>query len=452
MVTDKMELKTCDVRVVRTPVFVVATPRAGPPSAHSAWHRPHRSISIGIFLAAAAFPCRPHHAPICRRSWPLNVRFPKSAVSTSSRIDGMINARSHFAPVDTSDREPPVAPRHLPQVRRSLTGSFSGPISDEELKQSFTAMRQSSSEQALRQVAGGTPIVPFFNPVDDQAGVGIFFAKSERDGSFYVEKVLPGCAAERCGSIQKGDVVTHVGAHRLQPGLTLDRLRPLIVRPPAISLRACCCLILTRLIGWALRHLREPNISARVGAGRQLRVLSGQPQTRTVQGQPSDYCPIFSRFRLCWVSIGASKQWQRSAACFERKRAAARAPRSQSRTSGHGFTSPELTPESRAAPVFQRTFQEKSTAHPGIDYCVCRSSLFARATGARASTVRTSRSASWVFYNFERFRLVHHEVPRRCVTARNFHMMDASMIVRPNLIPMVGQHITPSSPRVTRTE
>jgi hypothetical protein len=57
--------------------------------------------------------------------------------------------------------------------------------------------------------------------------------KNDHDGHFYVENILPGYAAEKCGSIQIGDIVTHVGAFKLPLDLSLEKLRPLIVVPPA---------------------------------------------------------------------------------------------------------------------------------------------------------------------------------------------------------------------------
>jgi hypothetical protein len=140
----------------------------------------------------------------------------------------MINARNYFAPVGSVEFESPLKPRQTSQVRRSLTGSFSGPISDEELKQSFTAMRQSSSSESLHPTATGN-----FAKQGDDAGVGIYFVKDEHNGHFYVQKLITGHSAEMCGSIQTGDIVTHVGSFKLPPELTLEKLRPLIVTTPA---------------------------------------------------------------------------------------------------------------------------------------------------------------------------------------------------------------------------
>ena len=143
----------------------------------------------------------------------------------------MINSRSFFAPVGSSDFESPVKPRQSSQVRRSLTGSFSGPISDEELKQSFKAMRLSGSHPT----AVGSPAASSSLQDDEQAGIGIYFVKSDIDGKFFVQHLLPGYSAEKCGSILTGDVVTHVGAFKLPLDLTLDKLRPLIVRTKLLA-------------------------------------------------------------------------------------------------------------------------------------------------------------------------------------------------------------------------
>ena len=144
----------------------------------------------------------------------------------------MINPRSLFAPVGSSDFESPVKPRQSSQVRRSLTGSFSGPISDEELKQSFKAMRLSGSHPTTV----GSPAASSFPQDDEQAGVGIYFVKSDLDGKFFVQHLLPGYSAQKCGSILTGDVVTHVGAFKLPNDLTLDKLRPLIVRTNPLAI------------------------------------------------------------------------------------------------------------------------------------------------------------------------------------------------------------------------
>jgi hypothetical protein len=139
----------------------------------------------------------------------------------------MINARNYFAPVGSVDFASPLKPRQPSQVRRSLTGSFSGPISDEELNHSFTAMRQSSSSTSHPASAGN---LSTHNPIQgDDAGVGIYFIKNENDGRFYVKQLMPGYSAEMCGSIQTGDIVTHVGFLKLPSELTLEDLRPLIV-------------------------------------------------------------------------------------------------------------------------------------------------------------------------------------------------------------------------------
>ncbi len=175
----------------------------------------------------------------------------------------MINSRSYFAPVGSSDFESPLKPRQASQVRRSLTGSFSGPISDEELKQSFKAMRQSGSHPT----AAGSPVTSIPLQDDEQAGVGIYFVKNDSDGKFFVQHILPGYAAEKCGSIVTGDVVTHVGTYKLPPDLTLERLRPLIVRANFLqSHRPRIILLpdLTCVAGGTCWHQREPHVSARV--------------------------------------------------------------------------------------------------------------------------------------------------------------------------------------------
>jgi hypothetical protein len=167
--------------------------------------------------------------------------------------DSMINPRSYFAPVGSSDFESPLKPRQPSQVRRSLTGSFSGPISDEELKQSFKAMRQSGSHTT----AVGSSPSSMSQPDDEQAGVGIYFVKSEHDGKFFVQHILPGYAAEKCGSILMGDVVTHVGAYKLPPDLTLEKLRPLIVRAIPLML-PCSCIIFSSFLSHAHGRSDEP--------------------------------------------------------------------------------------------------------------------------------------------------------------------------------------------------
>jgi hypothetical protein len=175
----------------------------------------------------------------------------------------MINPRSYFAPVGSSDFESPLKPRQSSQVRRSLTGSFSGPISDEELKQSFKAMRQSGSHPTVTS----SPPRAIPQQDDEQAGVGIYFVKNDFDGKFFVQHILPGYAAEKCGSILMGDVVTHVGAYKLPPDLTLDKLRPLIVRATPLQLFRMCnirALHLTCAAGRAGWHQRQPHISTRV--------------------------------------------------------------------------------------------------------------------------------------------------------------------------------------------
>lgn len=168
----------------------------------------------------------------------------------------MINPRSSFAPVGSSEFQSPLKPRLTSQVRRSLTGSFSGPISDDELKQSFMAMRSSTLNQSGHTAGAGSPAAAH-NPKqdDEQAGVGIYFVKNERTGCFYVEHILPGYAAEKCGSILPGDIVTHVGALKLPPQLSLEQLRPLIVLPspppPAASPALTLCLTLLWQVGRA---------------------------------------------------------------------------------------------------------------------------------------------------------------------------------------------------------
>ena len=192
-------------------------------------------------------------------------------------VNSMIQSRNYFAPVGFADFESPHKPRQPSQVRRSLTGSFSGPISDEELKQSFHAMRQSSTSQTTHPTAVFNPTAQTthptaaFNPtapnsqLNDDVGVGIYFVKNEREGHFFVQKLLPGYSAEMCGSISTGDIVTHVGAYKIPPELTLDKLRPLIVRlRPAPTLRVRQCLRLIQSTGWASGHMCQPHFSTRV--------------------------------------------------------------------------------------------------------------------------------------------------------------------------------------------
>ena len=166
----------------------------------------------------------------------------------------MINPRSSFAPVGSSEFQSPLKPRLASQVRRSLTGSFSGPISDDELKQSFMAMRSSALNRSGHTAGAGSPAAAH-NPKqdDEQAGVGIYFVKNERTGCFCVEHILPGYAAEKCGSILPGDVVTHVGALKLPPQLSLEQLRPLIVppSPPPPPASRALALCLTLVAGWS---------------------------------------------------------------------------------------------------------------------------------------------------------------------------------------------------------
>ncbi len=178
--------------------------------------------------------------------------------------NSMIQSRNYFAPVGFADFESPLKPRQPSQVRRSLTGSFSGPISDEELKQSFHSMRQSSTSQTTHPNSAFNPTEPNNMPNDD-VGVGIYFVKNEREGHFFVQKLLPGYSAEMCGSISTGDIVTHVGAYKIPPELTLDKLRPLIVRiRPALTFRVRQCTCLIQSSGRAIGHMCQPHFSTRV--------------------------------------------------------------------------------------------------------------------------------------------------------------------------------------------
>jgi hypothetical protein len=189
-----------------------------------------------------------------------------NAAWTALCSDFTMIPRSSFAPVGSLDLESPLKLRRAPQVRRSLTGSFSGPISDDELKQSFMAMRSTALNQSVSSAPPRSPTAAR-NPNQDNepAGVGIYFVKNERTGNFCVEHILPGYAAEKCGTILPGDIVTHVGALKLPPELTLEQLRPLIVPPsPLIALHACSCVRLTIVTGWPCWHRRQPHVSARL--------------------------------------------------------------------------------------------------------------------------------------------------------------------------------------------
>jgi hypothetical protein len=101
---------------------------------------------------------------------------------------------------------------------------------------------------------------------NEQAGVGIYFVKNDIDGRFFVQHILPGYSAEKCGSILTGDIVTHVGAFKLPPDLTLDKLRPMIVRLKRAQhhIGTIRRANFTQSAGWASGNHRNSHVSTRV--------------------------------------------------------------------------------------------------------------------------------------------------------------------------------------------